>query len=132
MRVTYVVNKDEPGSTGKEESTSPISPSESSDGSRNEESHGQKEREVVLVLPPNDPVLRQVRDIGNSNLSSWLDNHPANVSPPETFVGRVWVELGVGVSVVCPVTSGPPFDGPLNGSSTCHRQGELKRGGSVV
>jgi hypothetical protein len=47
-------------------------------------------------------------------------------------VGRVRVELGVGVSMVGSVTSGPPLDGSLDG--TCTRDGEtiLERGGSVV
>jgi len=54
------------------------------------------------------------------------------VSPPETFVSRVGVELGVGISVMSPVASGPPFDGSLDGTCTSHGEGELERGGGVV
>ena len=57
VECTYVVNKDEPGGTGKEESTSPISPSESSNNGRDQECHCQEKRQVVLVLPPDNPVL---------------------------------------------------------------------------
>lgn len=54
---TYVVDKDQSGGTGKEESTAPVSPSKSSNNGRYQECHGQQQRQVVLVLPPDNPVL---------------------------------------------------------------------------
>lgn len=84
------------------------------------------------MLPLDDLVSRQVGNIGNADLSSGLDNHPSNVSPPEALVSRVWVKLGVGVSVVCSVSSGPPFDRSLNGTCTSDRKSVLKWDGSVV
>jgi len=54
------------------------------------------------------------------------------MSPPETLVGRVGVELGVGVSVMSPVTTGPPLDGSLDGASASHGKSDLKRSRGVV
>jgi len=54
------------------------------------------------------------------------------MSPPETFMGRVRVELGVGVSVMSPMTSRPPLDGSLDGTCTSHGESELERGRGVV
>jgi len=47
-------------------------------------------------------------------------------------MGRVRVELGVGISVMSPVTSGPPLDGSLDGTCTSHGESELEGGGGVV
>jgi hypothetical protein len=125
------MDKDQSSSTGKEESTSVITPSKPSNQSWYNEAHDEQ-REVVLVLPSNDLVSSQVRNICNSDLSSWLDDHPPNVCPPETFVGGVWVQLGVGISVVRSVSSRPPLNRPLNGTSSGSRESVLKRHGSVV
>jgi hypothetical protein len=84
------------------------------------------------VLPSNDLVSRQVGDVGDSDLASWLDDHPSDVSPPEALVGRVWVELGVGVSVVSSVSPGPPFDGTLDGTGTSHGEEVLQRSRGIV
>lgn len=127
-----VVDKDESSSTGKEETTSPVSPSETGDHGREDETHEQEESEVVFVLPFDNSVSGQVRDIGDSNLSSWLNDHPSDVCPPETLVSRVRVELGVGVSVVGSVTSRPPFDRTLDGTGTSDRERILKRDRGVV
>ena len=127
-----VVHKAQSSGTGEEESSPPVSPSESGNESREGESHEEEQGEVVLVLPLDDLVSGQVGDIGDTDLSSRLDDHPSDVGPPETLVGRVRVELGVGVSVVGSVSSGPPFDGSLNGTSTSDREGVLERDRGVV
>lgn len=127
-----VVDEDETSGTGEEETTPPVTPSETGDHSRDEEAHGEEKRKVVLVLPLDDLVAGQVGNVGDTNLSSWLENHPSNVSPPETLVSRVRVELGVGITVMGAVTSGPPFDRALNGTGTSEGQGVLQGDGSVV
>lgn len=83
------------------------------------------------MLPPDDLGSSQVRDVGNTDLGSRLEDHPTDVSPPEPFVSRVRVEVGVGVTVVSSVSSGPPLDGSLNGtgSGTCEDVFEGSRGG---
>jgi len=127
-----VVDKQEPSGTGKEESALPVSPSEPSYKRGEDDTHEQKHRNVVLVLPPDDLVSGQVRDVGNSDLASRLDEHPSYMRPPETLVGRVRVELGVGVSVVCSMASRPPFDRALNSTGAGKGQGVLQRQRGVV
>ena len=112
-----VVNETESSGTCEEESSPPVSPSKSGNQRWEGETHEQEQREVIVVLPLDDLVSRQVGNVGDSNLSSGLDDHPSDVGPPETFMGRVRVELGVGVSVVSSVSSRPPFDRSLYGTS---------------
>lgn len=109
-----VVDKRQASGTGEEETAPPISPTETCDGRREEESHGQHQREVVFVLPSDNLVARQVGDVGDTDLGSRFEDHPADMSPPETLVSRVRVKLGVGVPMMRTMTSRPPLDGPLN------------------
>jgi len=129
---THVVNKQQPSSSSKEESFPPVTPSESGNGHRENESHNKQQTQVVVVLPPDDLVPGQVRDIGNSNLGTRLEDHPTDMSPPEPLVSRVWVKVGVGVTVVSSVTTGPPFDGSLDGSGSRTGETVLQRKGSGV
>jgi len=111
-----VVDKRQTCGTGEEETAPPVSPTETGDGHREEESHGQHQREVVFVLPSDNLVARQVGDVGDTDLGSWFEDHPADMSPPETLVSRVRIKLGVCVPMMRPMTSRPPLDGPLNRS----------------
>ena len=131
-RDAHVVHKAETSCTGKEETTPPVAPTETGDESGHDESHGEQKSDIVLVLPPDDLVSGQVGNVGNTDLASRLDNHPANVSPPETLVSRVRVEFGISVSVMGSMTSRPPFDRALDGTSPGHRQDVLKRDRGVV
>jgi hypothetical protein len=119
---THVVNEQQPGSAGKEETSLPVTPTETGNTHGEEQSHDQQKRQVVVVLPPDDLASGQVGNVGDTDLGPRLEDHPTDMCPPETFVGRVRVEAGVGVTVVRSVTSGPPFDGTLDGSGS--RTGE--------
>jgi len=120
-RRTYVVHEYEPRSTGEEEATPPVSPSEPSDNSRSNEAGESKKGEIILVLPPDYLVPRQVGDISDSDFAPRLDEHPPNMRPPETLVGGVWVELRIGISVVGSVTPRPPLDRTLYGTGAGYR-----------
>jgi hypothetical protein len=75
------------------------------------------------VLPPDYGVLAQIADVGHTKLMTRLQKHPTNMREPETLVGVVRVEVSVGISVVRPVTSGPPLDGTFH--STGSRKSEI-------
>jgi len=68
------------------------------------------------VLPPNNRVLAQVADVGDTRLAAGLHQHPANVGVEETFMGIVGVQFGVGVTMVSAVTTTPPFNGTFHGA----------------
>jgi hypothetical protein len=62
------------------------------------------------VLPFNNRVGAEVSYIGNTRADSGFEEHPAKVSPEETFVGIVRVEISVRVAMVSTVLDAPPFD----------------------
>ena len=127
-----MVDKAKTSCAGVEESTGPITPTQSSDGHRDEQTESDDEVDVPSVLPPYNGVLAQVANIGNANLVSWLENHPTHMCPKETTVCVVRVELGVGVAVVSTVSTRPPLDGAFDGTCSGHGQEVLKRKGRVV
>ena len=94
-RFTYVVNEAQTSCTGVEESTSPVTPTQSGDGHRDEQTESDDEVDVPSVLPPHNRVLAQITNVGNANLVSWLEGHLAHVSPLETTVRVVEIELGI-------------------------------------
>ena len=87
-----------------------VTPAEPADNGGQDEAHADDEGAVPAVLPPDDLVLVQVADIGDTGLEAGLDEHPANVGPPEAVVGVVRVEGRVGVAVVRTVAATPPLD----------------------
>lgn len=113
-----VVNKDEASDGSVEESSTPVTPAVAGNDSWEDEAHESDQRQVELVLELDHWVSSQVRDVGNTRLASWLDNHPTHVGPQKTVVGSVWVQVSVGVSVVSAVTTSPPVDGTLDGTGS--------------
>lgn len=84
------------------------------------------------MLPLDDWVSREIRDVGSSDLSSRLEKHPSNVGVPKSLVSVVRIELSVGVSVVSSVSSRPPFDRSFNGSGSSSGEEVLKGRVGVV
>ncbi len=111
-----------------DETTHPVSPSKTSDEAREDHSHKDNGLDVVAMLPNNDRVIVQVRDIGTTN-ALWvlLHDHPSDVGVEKTFSNGVWILVGVGVSVVCSVISRPPSDRTLDCSTSNGRQEDLQR-----
>jgi hypothetical protein len=83
-----VVNETETGGTGEEETALPVVPSKTSDEGGKTEAHEDDQVEVPLVLPLDDRVSREIRNVGGSDLSSRLDEHPSNVRVPEAYERR--------------------------------------------
>jgi hypothetical protein len=67
------------------------------------------------MLPLDDRVPGQVTDVCHARLATGLDYHPAHMGPKKSLVGIVWVEVGVGVTVVCAVAPCPPLNGTFDG-----------------
>jgi hypothetical protein len=122
MIETHVVDKAQTGGTSVEVATFPVTPAQASDDGRQDEAKHEDQVDVVLVLPPDDLVLAKIADVRNTGLATGLDEHPADMRVPETLVGVVRVEVGVGVTMVSAVTTRPPLDGTLNGTGAGHGQ----------
>lgn len=78
------------------------------------------------MLPPNNGVLAQVADVGDTGLAARFHQHPANVGVEETFVGIVRIQLGVGVAMVSAVATRPPFNGTFNSARTSNSEEVLQ------
>ena len=116
-----------------DKASEPVTPTETSDKSREDETHEENDLEVVLVLPDNNGVVVEVRDVGATNaLGVLLHEHPAEVRVEETLPDTVGVLVGVGVAVVSAVVTGPPSDGALNGTAANSSQEDLERDGGRV
>lgn len=123
-----LLNEEDTEDTAVDETSLPVTPTETSDDSREDQTHEEDDLEVVTVLPDDNGIIVEIRNIGASN-SLWvlLHEHPAEVGVEQTLADRVWVLVGVGVSVVCTVVTSPPSDGSLNSTSSDRSQENLER-----
>jgi hypothetical protein len=63
--------------TSVEVTTAPVTPEEARDNGRDTKGHEQDQPQVVAVLPPDNFVLGEVRDISDTRLAARLEDHPA-------------------------------------------------------
>ena len=82
-----MVDEKQASCSGKEEAASPVAPQQASDNSGHHKAHANNERQVKAVLPSDDSGFVEVGNIGKSDRSSGLEDHPADVRPEEAFVG---------------------------------------------
>ena len=114
---THMMNETQPQHTRIHVPALGITPPNPRNKSGHDERHQQDEPQVIPVLPPNNGVLVEITNIGDPRFSAGLDDHPADMGPEEAAVCVVGVEFGIGVSVVCAVAAGPPFDGAFDCAS---------------
>lgn len=105
-----MVDKDKPRDASKEVAALPVAPKQTGKDGRNTEAEDEKECDIPSVLPPHDLVSAQIADIGYSGLPAGFEKHPTDVGIPETLMGVVWVQVGVGITMVGTVAPGPPLD----------------------
>ncbi len=119
--------------TGVDEASLPVSPPKAANQHWEDHSHEDDDLEVVAVLPYDDWVIVQVGYVGTAD-ALWilLHQHPSEVGVDKTLADRVWVLVGIGVSVVSPMVSGPPSDGTLNGATSSGGEQDLQWKGSGV
>lgn len=129
---THMVDEAQTSRASVEKTSYPVTPAETSDSGRNQQTNAKDEVDVPAVLPLDDLILAQVTNIRHAGLVAGLEDHPANVRVPEALVGVVRVEVGVGVPMVSTVTAGPPLDGALDCARSCHCQEVLEGLGRVI
>lgn len=75
-------------------------------------------RHIVVVLPYNDWILSNIKDISTTKiLQVLLKNQPAIVGVKQALLNRVYILHGVRVAVVCAVLSAPGPDGVFDGTT---------------
>ena len=128
-----LLNEEDSEDTRVDESTPPISPSDARDEAREDHAHEDDRLDIVAVLPDNDWIIVQVRDVSAAD-SLWvlLHDHPSEVGVEKTLPNGVRVLVGIGITVMSSVISRPPPNGSLNGTTTDCREEYLQRGCSGV
>lgn len=128
-----LLDKEDTEDTAVDEAASPVTPSETANKGRDDESHGDDALDVVLVLEDDDGILVEIGDVGTADsLGVLLHDHPADVRVEETLADRVGILVGIGVSVVSTVIPGPPAGGTLDGGSATSGEPDLERKGGLV
>ena len=144
-----LLDEEDAEDTAVDESAEPVTPAQTADQHGKDEAHEEDDLEVVTMLPDDHGVLVEVRDISTADsLRVLLHQHPAKVRIQETLANRVWVFVGIGVSVLfgcqysirwsvagsthmSPVVTSPPSDRALNSpaSHSCEEYTERSAGG---
>lgn len=123
-----MVDKDESADTGVKESTSPVTPTKTSNDSGEEESHGEDNDSVVLVLHADELVGVEIGDIGSTNaFGVLLEDHPTEMGIHQSFADRVRVLFGVCETMMSTMVPRPPSDGSLNSAASESSKDILER-----
>jgi hypothetical protein len=106
-----LLDEEDAEDTSVDQSSHPVTPTDTGNQAWEDETHEDDGLEVVAVLPDDDWVIVEIGDVSTAD-TLWvlLHEHPAEVGVEETLADRVWVLVGIGVSVMCSVISGPPSD----------------------
>lgn len=106
-----LLNDEDAENTGVNESTVPITPTKTSNHGGKQEAHEHNNVEVVLVLPNDNGVLVEIRNVGTSDtLGVLLHDHPAEMRVQKSLANGIGILVGVGVSVVSAMIARPPTD----------------------
>ena len=116
-----------------DEATEPIAPSKATYERGKDETHEEHDFQVVSVLPDNDGVFIEIRDVGAANAFRVLfHEHPAKVRVQQALTDRVWVLVGVGIAVVSTVVTSPPSDRAFDGTATNGSEEDAERQGGRI
>ena len=106
-----MLNEEDSENASVDESSHPVAPTKTSNKAREDHAHEDNDLDIVAMLPDDDGVIVQVGNVSTAN-TLWvlLHDHPANVRVEETLSNGVWILVGIGISVMSAVISGPPSD----------------------
>lgn len=114
--------------TSIHKTTPPVTPAKTSDHHGENETHERDDFNVVAVLELNNGVLVQVGDVSAADtLGVLLHDHPSQVRVQETLADGVGIFLSVGITVMSTVTTSPPADGALDGTTASCSEEDLER-----
>jgi hypothetical protein len=114
-----LLDKEDSEDTGVDETAFPVTPAQTGDQHGEDEGHKGGTWDVVLVLPEDYRIFVEVGDVGAAD-TLWvlLHDHPTNVRVEEAFSDGVRVLVGIGITVVGSMATGPPSDGAFDGTGT--------------
>lgn len=123
-----LLNKENSKDSSIDESAPPVTPAEAADEHWEDHTHEDENLEVVLVLPDDDWVFVEIGNIGSTN-SLWvlLHQHPSEMRVHQAFADRIWIFLGVGVSVMSTMITSPPSDRALDSTTANPSEEDSKR-----
>ena len=128
-----MVDKDESADTGVKESTSPVTPTKTSNNSGKEEAHDEDNDSVVLVVHANEAIRVEICDICTTNTFGVLfQDHPTEMSVHQALSDRVWIFLCVGVTMMSAMVSRPPSNGAFDCAATKSSKDVFQRSRCVV
>ena len=110
----------------------PIAPEVTRNDGRNDNAHQDDEPDEPVMLPTDDGVAGEIRDINDTRLATGLEDHPTDVGPEEPMMGAIGVEVSVRVTMMGTVTTRPPLDRPLNSTRASECEEVFERTRSVV
>ena len=113
-----VVHQTHPHRSGIDAPAPPITPKIAGDRGREGKAHKEDERHIPPLLPTHDRALPEIAHVRHTRSAPRLDEHPADVAPPEPAICIVGVEIGVDVAVMRAVATSPPSDRPLGSAGT--------------
>ena len=101
-----LLDEEDSENSSVDESTLPVSPSKTSDKAREDHAHEYESLDIVAMLPNNNWIIIQIRNVRSPN-ALWvlLHDHPSEMRVEEALADRVWVLVGIGISVVSSVIS---------------------------
>lgn len=128
-----VVDGDETGDAGKEETTAPVAPAEAGNEGGEDEAHEESDENVKFVLELDDGVGLEVFNVGvTDTVIGAVDDHPSKVRKDEASMGAIGILVSVGPAMMGTVAAGPPLDGPLDGSTTDQGEENLEGKGGLI
>lgn len=120
-----VVDKEDSKHGGKEEAASVISPEQSTEKSRKDDTNAKGNETVVVVLPANHGIGSEITDVNLTTLVIiLLEDHPSDVSPPEAIVNGIGIFVSVIVTMMGTVIARPPFAGAFEGCTSAENKDE--------
>jgi hypothetical protein len=106
----------------------PVTPAQSANKSRENNTHEEDTLQVVLVLPDDNGVLVQIGNVGAADtLGVLLHHHPSEMRVEQALANRVGVLVGISVAVVATMSSTPPTSTALHSASASSNEEDSER-----
>ena len=129
---THVVDKEQTSERRIEITATPIAPEVTRNDGRDDNTHQEEERDEPFMLPTDDGVAGEIRDISDARLATGLEDHPTDMRPEEPMMSAIGVEVSVSITMVSTVTTRPPLDRTLYSTRASECEEVFERTRSVV